>query len=190
MSSSLSKKILLVGRIILPAIICVFIIQFCLAKHIEDYYYLLTFGLIITSFNFRKIKYNPLLSYLLSIFLSVSVYFLSLLIYFGIGFLLQSFNITPEDNGFVENLLFLFMVFVIPPLLMFFSYTILFKIKKSNHFIYIKWLSVTVLITLGLLQIIYKKSFMFESWQFVMALALQLILYQNELKALFKGKNE
>ncbi len=74
---------------------------------------------------------------------------------------------------------------------MFYSYRIVFKIEKTNYFNYIKWVSIIILLILGVTNVIFiMKDFIFFSWQVTMALALQLILYQKELKTLFKAKNQ
>ena len=66
---------------------------------------------------------------------------------------------------------------------MFYSYKILFKIKNTKQFIYIKWFSIVVLFLFGLTNIFFEN----ELWQFIMLLALQLILYEKEVNKLLKS---
>lgn len=197
MNSSLSKNILLVGRIILPAIMCAFIVQFCLTNHIGDYYFW-TFPLIIIFFNIEKTKYNITLSCLLSTILSILVYFLSIIIY-GVIFSLIDFLFISRSNSYnfifgidINTLRFLIPIAIISPLLMFYCYGILFKIQKSRFDNFVKLGTIILLIAYTILLMIFKnkENYLYVGWQFIMALALQLILYQNELKALFKPKNE
>jgi len=77
---------------------------------------------------------------------------------------------------------------------MFYSYRILFRIEKTSYFNYIKCISIFLIIIacFGLIKSVSNNVDIhtFMAWQFVMALALQLILYQNELKEMFnKPKN-
>ena len=65
--------------------------------------------------------------------------------------------------------------------------------RKGNDDYYflnqiIKWSSVFTLIILGLTNLFFKNMYLFILWQFIMALALQLILYQDEVKRLFSSK--
>ena len=86
-----------------------------------------------------------------------------------------------------KQLLLLIPIAIFSPILMFLSYQVLFKIKKTKYFKTIKWITVITLILFGIVRLNFDEYFSI-SWQFIMALALQLILYQEELKALFKSK--
>lgn len=190
---SLLNTILLVGRIILPAILCSLLILIFIGGH-KEYLVILTFGIFIILFNYGKIKYNFILSFLISILLSYAVFFLSILISGIIKYIFfMRGDIDKKVEGFIlgfdiNALLFLIPVAIISPLLMFYSYEIIFKIEKRSCFNKIKWLAILTLIVLHLLQIIFKEDYMYIYWQVVMTLALQLILYQEELRKLFSKK--
>ncbi len=182
------------GRIILPAILsCLSVL--CFFGGYKEYLIIGTFGIAIILFNYGKTKYNFFLSFLVSIVLSYVVFFLSILISGIIGYLIMGGNPDKKIEGFVlgadiNDLLGLIPVAIISPLLMFYSYRVLFKIIKASYFIFIKWASVVVLILLGIINDFYDNSYGYTLWQVTMVLALQLILYQNELKALFKPKTK
>ncbi|VVU99185.1 MULTISPECIES: hypothetical protein [Mesonia] len=187
MKSSLLKSIFLVSRIILPAILCVLLILGL--KQYVKYQLILIFSIIIVFFNYGKTKYNYLLSFLISIISSYLVFFISFGIYLGIGFIFQNIDLEKTGYGIIEKFIFLIMVLVVPPLLMFYCYRIIFNAEKTNYFKYIKWSSIIVLVIYGIIRFFHKDDYLFVVWQFIMVLALQLILYQKELKTLFKSKN-
>lgn len=200
MKSSLLKNILLVGRVILPAILCVLLI--CAFERLEYfkynaiYFIISSFGIIAILLNLKKIKHNFILSFLISVVLSYAVFFLSIFISGVIKFIFfMRGDIDKKVEGVVlgydiNALLLLIPVAIVSPLLMFYSYRIIFKIEKTSYFIFIKWASIVVLILLGTINDFYDDGYMYIYWQVTMALALQLILYQTELKALFKPKKE
>tara|TARA_B110001450_G_C17558783_1_gene455834 strand:+ start:682 stop:1041 length:360 start_codon:yes stop_codon:yes gene_type:complete len=78
---------------------------------------------------------------------------------------------------------------IVSPLLMFYSYKLLFKIENTNYFRVIKWTSVFLLIILGFTNLFFVNEYLFILWQFIMALALQLILYEKEIFELINRKN-
>ncbi len=187
-----SKKILLVGRIILPAILCALLTGIFIDNY-GDYWVISIFGIAIILFNYGKTKYNFILSFFISIILSWTVFFFSIVISTPIQYLIEEFGLDKKGLGFnITGLRFLISVVIISPLLMFYCYKILFRIENINYSKSIKWLSIIALfIVVGLLQMIYKKEdHIYVVWQFILAFALQLILYQNELKALFKLKTK
>lgn len=193
MKSSLLNIIVLTGRIILPAILCALLIAG--VKQYTNYEFLLIFGIVIILVNYSKTKYYFLLSFFISVILSYIVFFTSIVIYFGIGYIIMGGDLDRTGDMVVlginiNKLLLLIPVAVISPLLMFYSYNILFKTEKTSYFIFIKWASVVVLILLGIISDFYDDGYMYIYWQVTMVLALQLILYQTELKALFKPKKE
>lgn len=197
MNSSLLNNILLSGRVILPSIICS-LTTLILMKTYWSYMFILTFSVIILLFNYRKIKRNFLASFFLLAVLSYTVFFLSIGIEGLTKYLFfMEFNIDKKVDGSILGidknvLLSLISIAIISPILMYNVYTIIFKIEKTNYYNYIKWISIILIIGFGQTRIAYKNNYdyMFMVWQFVMALALQLILYQKELKALFKPKNK
>jgi hypothetical protein len=77
---------------------------------------------------------------------------------------------------------------ILLPFLMFLSYRLLFKIKKNKWFKIIVIISMFVLLILRLARVFILDIYLFIFWQFVMALALQLILYQKELKQILSKK--
>jgi hypothetical protein len=110
---------------------------------------------------------------------------------FGIQYILIQFMNTDKIGdttllGFQVGIIFLIIpVAIISPLLMFYSFQILFKIKKNSWFKIIEWISIVILIIYGLISRKYKLDYTI-AWQMTMALSLQLILYQDEIKSLFK----
>ena len=177
------KNFILISKIALLPLVCITFVYFF--KIYIDFQFIITFSFLIVIFNKDKTKHHFSLSFLYSILLSFLVLFLSM----GVGKIIYII----KDELFI-NLLsidFLKRLHMIPksivsPLLMFYSYTLLFKMKKTNYFKLVKWSSVFVLILLGSTNLFFSNKSLFISWQFVMALSLQLILYQDEIKVLVK----
>jgi len=88
MKSSLLNSVLLVGRIILPAILCSLLVLILDKSH-WDYHVITTFSLIIILFNYGKTKYNYILSFFISFVLSCCVLILTLAIQAGFGYFIQ-----------------------------------------------------------------------------------------------------
>ena len=158
-------------------------------------YHVLFFGLIIVLFNLEKTKYNNLLSIVFSIIISYLAFFISIGLYFGIGYILMQFIELDKLEeisiyGYnIKNLLMLLPISIFSPILMFLLYKFLFKINKSNYTRIIIWITIIVLIIFGLV----KKDFEDENasafWQLIMALSLQLILYKKEVFEFINRKN-
>lgn len=189
MNSSLINKISIVCKIIFPAIFCVLLTPIFINTNWE-YLALLVFGISIVLFNYNKTKNNFLLSFLIAIILSYTVYVLSILISGVIKFILMGGNLDKKIEGFIlgidiNELFILIPVSIISPLLMFYFYKIIFNINKTNYFTIIKWVSLAILILIGFVSDFYEDGYMYIYWQAIMALALQLILYQKEI---FKTK--
>lgn len=181
----LSNNILPLAKIFLPPIICVALIYFF--KVYIDLQYILTFGLIIVIFNKEKTRHDFILSFLYSVVLCCLVLVLAMSLHSGFAYLIKNIlKVDLKDNFILGDLPALIPVSIISPLLMFYSYRLLFKIEKTSYFIKVKWISVFILIMLGLTKVLFEDDKYFMSWQFVMALALQLILYQKEIKNLFR----
>ena len=180
---------LLIAKITLPAAICVLLFIFL---EWDIGYHVLFFSLAIILFNYDKVKYAYATSFIFSVGLSYTAFFVSIALYFGIGYIImQVIELDKLDDisifGFnSKQLLLLIPVAIISPILMFFSYQILFKIKKSNYFKTIKWTTIIILVLFGILRQNFKDGYSSIFWQLIMALALQLILYQKELKTLLK----
>ncbi len=185
----LTNNILLFIRIILPSLICVLL--FYVFK-LDIGYHILFFGLIIVLFNLSKTKYNYIISFTSSVGLSYLAFFVSIGLYFGIGYILMQFlELDKLDEVSIyeynlKNFLMLLPVSIISPIFMFQFYKYLFKINKGNYFKVIKWITIIILIIFGII----KKDFEDESasafWQFMMALAIQLLIYEKELVKLIK----
>jgi len=188
----LTNSILLFFKIILPALICGLL--FKLFK-LDISYHVLFFGLIIVLFNLKKTKYNNLLSIVFSIIISYLAFFISIGLYFGIGYILMQFIELDKLEkisiyGYnMKNFLMLFPISIFSPILLFLLYKFLFKINKSKYNRTIIWITIIVLIVFSLV----KKDFEDENasafWQFTMALAIQLMLYENEIIEFIKNKN-
>lgn len=189
----LTNNILLFIRIILPSLICVLL--FYVFK-LDIGYHILFFGLIIVLFNLNKTKYNYVISFISSVGLSYLAFFVSIGLYFGIGYILMQF--IELDNldevsvyGYnLKNLLMLLPISIFSPIIMFQFYKLfLFKKNRSNYSKVIVWVTIILLVIYGII----KKDFEDENasafWQFIMAFAIQLILYENEIIKLIKNKN-
>lgn len=178
-------NILLISRIILPPVFCVLLMLYI--KEFIDYQFVLIFGIVIVLFNYGMTKYNFILSFFISIILSYFVFFLSFAIYLGLGYLIKGGDTEKIINGFIlgvsiNTFHYLILVSIIAPLLMFNAYKILFKIENTKQFIYIKWISIIILFLFGLTNVFFEN----ELWQFIMILALQLVLYQRRFFKLIK----
>lgn len=182
----MNNKFLLIGKIILLPILCVLLIYSF--KIYIDFQFIVTFGILIILFNKKKTKHPFNLSFLYSIVLA----FLVLILSMGIGNIIYMIkdelfiNLLPND--FLKRL-HIIPKSIVSPLLMFYSYKLLFNIENSNYFRVIKWASILILIIFGLTNLFYTNEYLFMAWQFIMALALQLILYEKEIVELINRKN-
>ena len=185
----IKKKIILIGKILLPSIFCTLSILFL--EHYIEFQDIAVFGISIILFNYRKTKTNFLGSFLISIILSYIVFFLSLAIYGGTSYILSRGDIEKVLDGYILGVPYirlnaLITVSIISPLLMFFCYKILFKIKKNENVVWIKIISIIILFTSGLTDFFFADDNIVIIWESVMAISLQLILYK---KALFNNHN-
>lgn len=192
MNTSLINNILLIARIIIPITLCVLLIPIMTNTNLEALI-ILVFSIAIILFNYNKTKYNFILSFLISIILSYAVYFLSIVILGIIKFIFMGGDIDKKIEGSIlgidlNHILLLIPLTIISPLLMFYSYKIIFNINNLNYFRTIKWVAITILIVVGIVSDYYNNGNLYTSWQFVMLFALQLILYQKELQVLFSSK--
>lgn len=182
----MKSKLILTGKIILPPALCVVIIYFL--KTYIDFQFIVTFGIIIILFNKNKTKH----SFNLSLLYSILLCFLVLVLSMGVGNLIYIIkdelfiNLLPND--FLKRL-HIIPKSIVSPLLMFYSYKLLFKIENTNYFRVIKWTSVLIMIAFGLSNLFFVNENLFVLWQFIMALALQLILYKKEIFELINRKN-
>ncbi len=193
MKPSTLNKILLLSRILLPAVLCSLLVL-CLMNGYYEYLVILTFGIAIVLFNYGETKYNFILSFLVSVISCYVVFFLSIAISGIIGYLIMGGDVDEKIEGLIlgidiNNLLSLIPIAIISPLLMFYSFQIIFIIEKNRYFNIIKWFSILILPFLGIVfRGFFDNSYSYIYWQVVMALALQVIIYQKEITELFKPK--
>lgn len=178
------KKIIIVGKIILPPVLCALLILYL--EHYIEYQFIVVFGISIILLNYGKTKYNFLVSLLISIILSYIVFFLSFAIYGGTYYILTGGDSEKELQGFFLGVPFprlhaLISVSIISPLLMFTCYKFLFKIEENKEDIWIKIISIIILFIVGLNDFFFSDDNIYVIWEFTMAIALQLMLYKREL---------
>ena len=77
-------------------------------------------------------------------------------------------------------------VAILSPILMFYSYKLLFQIKNNRYFKVTALISIIILLVLRLTNLMIEEIHLFIYWQTIMFLALQVILYEDELKILFR----
>ncbi|MFT4781457.1 MAG: hypothetical protein ACJAZK_000017 [Psychroserpens sp.] len=193
MNTSYLNNFLLVCKIVLPTIVCITLLN--LKDVFFGLQFVLIFGFIIITFNNKKLKNHFIGSLLLSFILSFLVLFLSMVVGTGINyFITEIIGVGAKadisiSNMEVNDLPSLISIAIISPLLMFYCYQILFTIRKTNYLNYVKWISIIILVSLGFTNILSSKDNSIPiSWQLIMILALQLILYQDELKSMFSSK--
>lgn len=179
-------------KILLPSVICGMIVYF---SSISIEYYPLLFGLVIGLINWDTHIYKPLLGVIFSTLASYASFFIALFSSFVFGyihdFIVKSTNFVISDN-MTRNFSIIVTSFIIAPLLVFFFYKYVFKIPKTKINLIIIYSSILLLVFVSYSFIeIEERNLLnpFFLWQIIMALSLQLILYQKELKMLFKAKN-
>ncbi|MAN28780.1 MAG: hypothetical protein CMH15_12735 [Mesonia sp.] len=155
----------------------------------------LIFTLVIGLININKFKFNFLKSLLLCVFFSYLSFFVGYFGSFFLGKLLGGFG----DLGNISAIII--SAFIISPILLYYSYSYIFELFKTKFNIYVMTITLTLMFiisfyTFYIMDYISDNNFFdtkllnpFLLWQVIMALALQLILHQKELKALFKTKN-
>ena len=155
----------------------------------------LIFTLVIGLININKFKFNFLKSLLLCVFFSYLSFFVGYFGSFFLGKLLGGFG----DLGNISGIII--YAFIISPILLYYSYSYIFELFKTKFNIYVMTITLTLMFiisfyTFYIMDYISDNNFFdtkllnpFLLWQVIMALALQLILHQKELKALFKTKN-
>jgi hypothetical protein len=111
------------------------------------------------------------------------------------AFLLSYTNIVMSDDS-ARELAFIISPFIIAPVLVFSAYTYVFNYPRTKNTLKIILSTILILFAYSCYFVLIKNPIdeisMFLNpytiWQAIMALALQLIHYQIELKALFKPK--
>mgnify|MGYP006914910482 CR=1 FL=1 len=194
MESIFIKKLTLVSKIFLPTITCFILVysfqKLDFFKYSSFYYTILSFGILITIFNLKKIRYGIIINLISSISLSFLVFFLSLVIEGGLIYLYEELLIIfsldfmkPIAIKQQENII---SVAILSPILMFYSYKLLFQIKNNRYFKVTALISIIILLVLRLTNLMIEEIHLFIYWQTIMFLALQVILYEDELKILFR----
>jgi hypothetical protein len=173
-------------KIIASPILC-FLAIYTTAVGID--YYPLIFGLVIGIVNVEEYKFGPFIGIVLSILASYITFFLA---YFSIPLLLGIFKpIFGEDKG--AFLVMLVSVFILAPLLVFIAYKFVFGYKKVKSISYIIICTIFLLVVVFSIHIWYYELTQFKYefnellnpytlWQVIMALSIQLILYQHKFK--------
>lgn len=170
-------------NIIIPSLIC-----FCLLffPKISFGIYPLIFGLIIGLFNANKTKgLHSLIIILLSVILSYTVFYISYFSMIPIGFLLNALFENVLNDEIIGVLVFFISPYIIAPLIMFYFYKLLFKINTTKLG--------NIIIIISVLLIVIQWCFFyylklntnsinsFISWQVIMALGIQIMIYQDRL---------
>lgn len=177
----------LMSKITLLPFLCITLIYFL--KTFIDFQFIITFALFIILLNKNKIKY----SFILTLFYSLILSFLVLILSIGIGKVIyiakDEIFINLASDSYLRKL-HIIPKSIISPFLMFYAYNLLFKIEKTTYYKIIKWSSIFVLIMIGLTDLFLQNKYLFISWQFIMALALQLILHEKEIfKSIERNNN-
>lgn len=188
-SFGLTKNIILFIKVITPAFLCVTLIsvfeQVEYFKYNSIYFIISSFGVIIILLNLKKTRNNIFLSFIYSIISCFVIFFSSTFIVgtidYLINYILPTFAL---DNNTLNKKLQLISIAIVSPLMMFYLYKCLFEIETNSFFKKVIIISIIVLVILGLTDILFMDEYLYISWQFVMAIALQLILYQKEIQSL------
>ncbi len=162
----------------------------------------ISFGLIIGISNWRLFKfkinaYKPFLAIFTSILISIISFFLGVFS-FGLYSILKNLLKVILEGDNTKFSIIIFSVCFIAPLSLFYLYRLIFIYAQNKTNFYIKLVAIVLLILYFIIHFIYfneVNNFKLKSlfspyvfWQVIMALALQLILYQKELKELFNPK--
>lgn len=196
-------KVRSVFSIFLPSVILFFISYLLDKKYLLSspaYLMPLFFGIVLGFFNYKfykhKIYFNKaiqvvLISVIVSFFCFVLAAFLFPLLANIINFLFEGFSITFGKESIARLSLF-FVIYFIAPLILVWTFKWIFIYPKGRTTNFLIIISLLVFTLFGYF-FYYKNIIGYELsllWMPLMALSLQLILYQKELKALFKHKNE
>ena len=182
-------------RLLLPSFLCLIILGF-----IREFdYYPLIFALIISLTNWGNHKFNPYVSTLLSILASYGAYCIGIFSFFGLGYFIEYMNWYSNYESLAIGLKTIFPVFVIAPLFVFIFYKLIFKSPNTKTTLWIIIIAITAQVIQyyafndnGNFHNDSKNITFFTSygvWQFIVALGLQLIIYQKNLKEIF-NKND
>jgi multisubunit Na+/H+ antiporter MnhB subunit len=174
------QKIIL--KIISPSIICALVI---LLTELSLDYYPILFGLIIGLVNWDLHKYKPYFGVLLSLLASFGCFFIafysSYLVENVVDFIFKDtdYFVGDESRG---TLTFIISPFIIAPILVFSAYRYIFNFPKVKQTTWIILISIILLVLIACLAFYYGIGRPFVFWQVIMALSIQLILYQHKFK--------
>lgn len=152
-------------------------------------YYPLIFGLIIGIVNIKGYKFGSFIGVTLSILASYVTFFIA---YFSIPlFALVLKPIFGEDRA--ASFVMTFSVFILAPLLVFIAYKFVLGYKNVKNINYIIITTIFLLVIIHTIHVRYYELTQFKYefneslspytlWQVIMALAIQLIMYQDKLK--------
>ncbi|WP_179343268.1 hypothetical protein [Winogradskyella ursingii] len=197
MRASIMNKSVLISKVILPVLVCFTLVllfqKLEIFKYNSLYFTISSFGVVITLFNLKKIRYSIIINLISSVSLSFIVLFLSLFI---VGVIIYFIEKIPTDfnSNYINSMVIkessnIISIAILSPLLMFYSYKLLFKVKTNRYFKITATISILILLTLRLTKSMIEETYLFAFWQTTMVLALQLILYQEELKTLLRKKS-
>lgn len=189
----LNNKYAIIINIISPVILCLGLIYLIekieYFKYYSFYLIILVFGVSIILFNNKKTNRNFTVSLLFSVILCFLVFFLSMFIAGVFTYCVEKIflkGLEINNNIILNRILNYIPVVIVSSLIMFYSYRLLFKIEMTNYFFIVKWVSVLIILVIGLTDFL--NNYLLESWQFIMILALQLILNKDEIKNLLSSR--
>ncbi|MCD9583914.1 hypothetical protein [Tenacibaculum maritimum] len=183
--SNVSKKINLLLKIFLAPLLCIISLYFI---RISFEYHSLSFALITSMINLKKMKLNLIKGIILNIIFSF-------IIFIG-GYTISLFLMSALEPLFGEDLSgfigMLIGTYILAPIALFSTYKFIFiwtRGKLTNNIIVV---SIIILIFFNFLiyiNIIPYKVNNYLIWQLIISLVLQLVLYQKKIITLFKGKS-
>lgn len=177
-------------NLLLPVILC--IINAYLTKE-NDYFFMASFVIIIATCNLKKSKYSIIKTFLLSFLISLLVIGISIICYFISGYIIDlltdydSISISNSNVSLVD-LTYLIQIALISPILFFYGFKFVLKINFTGITLLIIFLAIILIFIVGFTPLKYEKKYFFDIyvlWQIIIAFAIQLILYQDELKLFF-----
>lgn len=143
-------------------------------------------------------RYKPIIGITFSIIVSYTIFFIT---YFSWGsinnfieFILKSTGNRFYGKESIILITFVVFFFIIAPLLVFYAYRFVFNIPKTKLTKLIVVLSLIIIFSYSFFYLYLANSSSIDSltnlyiWQSVIALGLQLILYQKEVKKIYKNK--
>ena len=182
------------NKLLLPSFLCIIAAYFTKEN---DYIFIASFVVIIVVYNLKKSKYNIIKTFLVSFLITFIVVSISIISYLFTGYITDLLT----DNEFIKilnfnislvDLTYLIQIALISPILFIFGYKFVFRINFTKDTIFITVSAVVLIFIVGFTPLKYENKYFFDIyllWQIIMALTLQLVLYQKELKTLFKPKN-